>query len=271
MPFQVLHRGFAHHRKFLGKAQRKVLGRHIHQDGVLRHVEFRLAGSHVLFRGIVCRINLEAGKDGPHHGHAGVEEHVVLYLHAKVGIVYLIRRIGAVIFCSLLGKRIHLVAPHDTAADFVHPLVHHALGSRLVQPGGHRLLHGIVVGLRVRHVVCRKVRLRICGGTGHLAQGPLEAAQVNRNRVVNLRDTRRKGNLRQEPGEGFALPAFGHFDLCLFGLNLRVVRLRHFQGFLQRKRGCHGGNAQGSDIDQTLSHIMKNTYLNKQWQLRPSY
>ena len=197
--FEVLHRGFAHHGKFLGEAERKVLGRHVHQDGVLRHVEFRLAGSHVLLGRIVCRINLEAGEDGPHHGHAGIEEHVVLYLHAKVGIVYLIRRIGAVIFCSLLGKRIYLVAPHDTAADFVHPLVHHALGSRLVQPGRHRLLHGIVVGLRVRHVVCRKVRLRIRGGTGHLAQGPLEAAQVNRNRVVNLRDTRRKGNLRQEP------------------------------------------------------------------------
>ena len=232
VPFQVLHGRLAHHGKFFGKAERKVLGRNIHQHGVLRHVKFSLAGVHVFLRRIVGGINLETGKDGPNNRHSCIEEPVVLNLHAKIGVVNFLGRLETFCFGSLLDKGIRLGVPHNSTTDFIGLLVHHALRGCLVKPSSHGLFHGIVIGVRIGQIVCGKVCPRIGGSPGHFAQGALKAAQVDRNRVINLRYTRSERNFRHKARPCLGLPALRHFDLGLLRLYLRVIRFRHFNRFL---------------------------------------
>ena len=89
MVFQILLGVFPHHRQLFGQSKRKVLGGHIHQDGILCHLESGLLGVHIFLGGIIGRINLEARKDRPDGGHASVEEQLILDLHPKISRFYL--------------------------------------------------------------------------------------------------------------------------------------------------------------------------------------
>ena len=163
MLFKVPHRGFAHPGKFLGQAERKVLGRHVHQNCILRHVEFGLARIHIFLSGIVRRSNLESRKDGPDGGEAGVEENVVLHLHAKIGIVDFI---GILLFRSiriLYGGIPRILTRHNAVPNFGRPRIHIGLGGIFAHARGSRLRNGILVRLGIGTVIGGDIRLGVGG------------------------------------------------------------------------------------------------------------
>ena len=135
MFFEVLLGGLTHADKFFAQAERKVLGRDIHQNGVLRHFKFRLTGVHIFLGCVISRINLETGKDRPHNGQACVKEPVVLHLHVVVGV--LCGR--TILFRSLHGGVIDILAIDDSTPDIGRFGIHISLGGLFVHAGGNSL------------------------------------------------------------------------------------------------------------------------------------
>ena len=165
MFFKIFLGRLAHHDKFFAQAKREILCRHIHEDRILRHLKFGLAGVHVLLGGIVCRINLETRKDGPYNSEAGVKEPIVLHLHVEIGILDLFSRFLPFALGHLHSGIVCILAIHDTAPDIGGLGIHISLGRFFVHAGGHRLRNRFLVCFRISAVVGGKVSLRISGST----------------------------------------------------------------------------------------------------------
>ena len=164
MFFQILLGVLPHHRQFFGQPKGKVLGGHIHQDGILRHVKSGLLGVYVFLGGIVGGINLETRENGPDGRKPSIEEQFVLDLHPEFGIVNLgLRRIhlllggGGVLVGLLLGD--FLGGPSE-------PTFGESVGLGCGQP----LSQGTVIGLgipRTGLIIGVNVSLGIGGSRSH--------------------------------------------------------------------------------------------------------
>ena len=237
MFFEVLLGRLAHYDKFLAQAKRKILCRHIHENCILRHLEFGLAGVHVFLRGVVRGINLEARKDGPHDGQAGVKEPVVLHLHVEIGIFNLFGGFLALALCHLHSGIVGGLAIHDPLPDIRRFSIYVCLGRFFVHAGFLRLRYGLLVCFGIGAVVRGKISFRIGGSPGNIAERLLNLPEVNRNGVIDFGNARRQTHCREEPCKSFVLAAFGDIHFCLFGLDFRIVGHRQIQRILQRKRG----------------------------------
>ena len=220
MVFQILLGGLPHLRQLFGQPKRKVLGSHIHQNSILRHVKGGLLGIHVLLGGIVGGINLEARKDRPDGCQAGIEEQLILDLHPKISFLYLfLGRIRillhgiAVFLSSGLGNAVYRTAQFLLCKGFGLSLGHsHSKGSIVSLVIG---LAGLLVSLQVGHGVSR-----IGSGSPHAfgkrPQRSLNIPQIDVYGIVNPRDACTQAHRGHKTGTGLALGAFGHFHLGLF-------------------------------------------------------
>ena len=232
MFFEVPLGCLAHYDKFFAQTKRKVLCRHIHEHRVLRHLEFGLAGVHVFLGGIVCGINLETRKNGPHDGQAGVKEPIILHLHVEIGIFDLLGGFLALAFSHFHGGIVSVLAAHDPAPDIGRFGIHIGFGRFFVHARFHRLAYSLLISFSVSSVVCRKISLGISGSPGNIAQRLLNSPKVNRNRVINLGNACRQAHRREESGKSFVFTTFGYIHFRLFGLDLRIVGHSHVQRIL---------------------------------------
>ena len=245
MFFKVLLGRLAHADKLFAQAERKVLGRHIHEHGVLRHFKFSLAGVHILLGGIVSGINLETGKDRPNDGQASVKEPIVLHLHVVVGV--LCGR--TILFRSLLGKRFRRTRAKlflegvfgiSLCLGFVPRLGIGAFVSLLIASGS------LVVGI--------DISLGISGRTSDIAQTP----EVNINGVIDFGNASRQTHRREETGKSFVFATLGNIHFRLFSLDFGIVRHGHIQRILQRKRCRISSHATTENKSKVPFHSYNN-------------
>ena len=209
MVFQVTLRRLAEQRQFFGQSQGKVPSCDIHENRILGHVKFGLAGSHVFFSGIVGRINLEPSKYRPDNGQSRIEKHVILDPFPEIRHGRIQRRFR--LHPSKISHRITDIPRH-----------------RICHFTGHSRAGGTLVGRLVTGLIIILVSL----GAMHRDNPRTNFVQIDIDGVVNLGDSRRQGDGGHKAGPGLVLAALGHFDLGFFGLDLRVARLCHVKGIL---------------------------------------
>ena len=155
---------FAHHNKLFAQAERKVLGRDIHEDRILCHFEFGLARVHIFLGGIVSGINLETGKDRPHNSETGVKEPVVLHFHVEIGVLDFIRRFLLFALRHLHGSVISVLAVDNAFPDFSGLGIHSGFCGFVIQSRALSLSQGFLVGFGIGAVVRCQISLRVgCG------------------------------------------------------------------------------------------------------------
>ena len=253
MFFKVLFSRLAHADKLFAQAERKVLGRDIHQNGVLRHFKFCLTGVHILLGGVISRINLETGKNRPNDGQASVKEPIVLHLHVEIGVVDVLSRGRAILFRSLLSECFW----RTRAKLFLEGI----FGISLCLGFAPRLGIGAFVSLLITigsFVVGLDICLGISGSTGYIAKRLLDTPEVNINGVIDFGNASRQTHRREETGKSFIFATLGNIHFRLFSLDFGIVRHGHIQRILQRKRCRISSHATTENKSKVPFHSYNN-------------